>query len=98
MAPQRYELLEYRAGLSGLPVRATLKQLEGYWAGELPGTLRADLAVESGFIPTAESWIENRLGVDLTGCWLIGLRDIHALTRHAVFDRIGDVDSSRIRF
>jgi hypothetical protein len=71
MAPQRYLLQELRAGMVRMPVRATLKQLQGYWAGELQGVLRADLAIDAGLLPTEESWIRNDLGVDLTGCWLI---------------------------
>ncbi len=72
--PLRYEALSARAELADTPVRATLKQFEGYWTGELDGTIRANLTLDrsSGRV-TPESWIVNELPVALQGGVLLYL-------------------------
>lgn len=70
--PQRYSALSGRGRLEGTPMRATLKQFEGFWQGELDGSIRAELHADrrSGEI-TSGSWIQNDLDVDLVGGYLI---------------------------
>jgi len=79
--PARYWLKPATAEIHGVPVRATLKEFEGRWRGELPGTLEASLvtrrvpAVEgatgSDYVLSRDSWIQNNLGVDLKECYLL---------------------------
>ena len=70
--PQRYNALAGSALLQGTPIRATLKQLEGFWQGELDGSIRAELTADrrSGEI-LASSWIQNDLPVNLNGGYLL---------------------------
>ena len=70
--PQRYSALARAALLEDTPMRATLKQFEGFWQGELSGSVRAQLVADrrTGEI-TPESWIQNDLDVDLVGGYLL---------------------------
>lgn len=70
--PQRYSALANRALLADTPMRATLKQFEGFWEGQLDGSIRAALVADqsSGQI-TPGSWIYNDLDVDLLGGYLL---------------------------
>ncbi len=70
--PQRYSAFSADAVLADTPLRATLKQFEGFWQGPLEGTVRAELAVDqaTGQL-TPESWIVNDLGLDLAGGYLL---------------------------
>lgn len=83
--PSRYWLKPATAELHDVPVRATLKQFEGRWQGDLRGTVRSevyagDVAVPRTVNATDESvevytvapgsWLENGLDVDLVGCQL----------------------------
>lgn len=72
VTPARYDAVAAKARLAGVPVRATLKQAEGFWHGAVDGTVRGDLLLERGtgrFTPG--SWLVNELPVDLEGAFLI---------------------------
>lgn len=77
--PARYRLLPASAVIEDVPVRATLKQFEGRWSGDLRRTVDAQMAVsyvrgEKGVpAPRIEpgSTITNNLGHALTNCYLI---------------------------
>jgi hypothetical protein len=88
--PAQYSLRPATAELHEVPMRATLKQLEGGWRGQLNGTIRADLKTadqpikmrsddpagnNDAYLLTPESWIENGLDVDLEDCCLIVAQD-----------------------
>ena len=73
---KRYESQPTRAQLNNVPIRATLKQLEGYWRGSTNGQVSANIR----FLPqldgerqpfTSDSTITNNLGHDLVNCYLI---------------------------
>lgn len=82
--PAQYRLRPPTAELHDVPMRATLKQVEGRWVGALDGTIRGELitAVEPlevpdeatedayGYVLAAGSWLENGLDVDLRDCVL----------------------------
>lgn len=71
VTPARYTARPTKATLDDVLVRATLKQVEGHWSGELPGTIRGDLTVSrrtGELSPT--SWIRNDLPFDLDGGYL----------------------------
>lgn len=82
--PGTYNLGPATAELWRVPVRATLKQFEGRWRGDLLGRLDASIRiVKRAFEKSAKdsnavvepcfdpgSTITNRLGVDLEGCLL----------------------------
>ncbi len=70
--PERYSALAGTALLQDAPMRATLKQFEGFWQGELDGPIRAELTVDraSGAL-TPGSWIQNDLDVGLRGGCLL---------------------------
>ncbi|GMV96046.1 MAG: hypothetical protein AMXMBFR83_04150 [Phycisphaerae bacterium] len=69
-AGQRYEVLAGLGELRNVPLRATLKQFEGFWRGTLPGQLNAALKRRrEGVHP--DSWIQNDLGTDLRDCYLL---------------------------
>jgi hypothetical protein len=72
VTPARYAGIPTRATLDDLLMRATLKQVAGYWHGQLGGTIRGDLVVErrTGRL-TPASWIANDLGVELAGGYLL---------------------------
>jgi hypothetical protein len=70
--PERYAATPAAALLEGTPMRATLKQFEGFWQGELNGVVRAELIVDrrSGEL-TPGSWVQNDLQVPLAGGYLL---------------------------
>lgn len=70
--PLAYRAEPDAARLVDVPLRATLKQFEGAWAGELEGAIRANLRAsrESGRI-AAESWLANELSVAISGGYLL---------------------------
>jgi hypothetical protein len=70
VAPETYVLRPGQATVEGVPIRATLKRLQGYQITELGGTFSASIAVGSDRIAPG-SWIRNDLGFDLHDCWLI---------------------------
>ncbi|MCH7872495.1 MAG: hypothetical protein IID33_12415, partial [Planctomycetes bacterium] len=70
--PERYTAYASQARLSDTLMRASLKQFEGFWVGELDGVVRAQLQVErpTGHI-SPQSWIANELPVNIIGGWLL---------------------------
>lgn len=94
-APGRYQIQPRWATMSGVPVRATLKQLEGHWSGSLRGQLRASIRTETRAYMdpesevlrrftelTSDSWIRNDLGVDLADSYVL-----HAMKRWPGYER-----------
>ena len=74
VAREEYRVVPGRGRLMDVPFRATLKQLEGSWRGEIGGRIEASLTGKwdaDRFFPDQASWIRNGLGVDLQGCVLI---------------------------
>ncbi len=68
----------YQAGgpvgqLWGVPFRATARQFQGIWQGQLPGRIEASLKRRSAGNNklSLDSWIENKLDADLTDCFLL---------------------------
>src|SRR5690606_38578136 len=72
-AGQRYEAVAALGELREVPLRATLKQFEATWRGPMDGTLEASLRRERAAAINLhpESWIHNKLGTDLTDCYLL---------------------------
>ena len=77
--PERYRAVTGAAMLAGTPMRATLKQFEGFWRGSVNGTVRASISVDprSGRVLPA-SWVSNDLDVDLIGGYLLFLDPRHS--------------------
>lgn len=73
-AAARYTALPHKAALLDVPRRATLKQFEGLWCGQLPGSVRTELLADraTGEL-TPGSWIQNDLDVDFEGGYLLYL-------------------------
>ena len=73
---ERYSALATVGELHRVPIRATLKQLESQWRGELPGRFFASLKWLRGGTNqlSEESWVENQLGTDLFDCYLFVTR------------------------
>jgi len=77
--PARYRLVPSSAVLRDVPIRATLKQFEGHWFGNLRRTIEADIAIiprrddsgdqEDGI--SDDSTITNHVGCTLKSCFLI---------------------------
>lgn len=74
-ASDSYQIVPTRARLLGVPFRATLKQFEGTWRGEIGGGITASLSCTKDEFNhwriDANSWIKNELGVDLYRCMLL---------------------------
>lgn len=72
-ATDRYEAAATVGQLRSLPLRATLKQFEAHWQGELQGQLSGALhRVREGSIELRpDSWLRNDLGTDLSNCYLV---------------------------
>ncbi len=90
--PTRYWLSPSTAEIFDAPIRGTSKQFEGYWQGDMSGTLLASIATDDIPMPraandpelvneyavTEDSWIQNELGVDLSECYLlVAERDVY---------------------
>ncbi len=68
VTPARYASIPSAATLNDVLMRATLKQVEGYWHGELDGSIRGQLLVDRGTGRLAPaSWIVNDFPVDIEG-------------------------------
>jgi hypothetical protein len=76
--PTRYQSVPAEAEIVGAPIRATLKQFEGRWQGDLRRTLNANLVVgpmaddndvAQGVQPG--SFVTNNLGHGLENCFLL---------------------------
>jgi len=96
-ATERYEAVAGLGELRAVPLRATLKQFEAHWRGQLAGQLNASLRrVRAGSIEMSDpSWIENNLGTDLRDCYVfVAARDIEPNRAYRVsieVCRIGDL-------
>lgn len=72
--PARYTLEPGAGQARGVLVRATLKQFEGAWSGDIDGSILGQLTADRGtgeLIST--SWIQNDLPVRLSGGYLLYL-------------------------
>jgi hypothetical protein len=72
VTPARYASYATQQVLEPVLVRATLKQLEGYWSGQVTGTLTGALTLDrtTGRV-TPDSYIFNNLDADLAGAYLL---------------------------
>lgn len=76
--PQRYLADVQRAALHQTPLRATVKQFEGFWSGALTDplgvarTIRGELVADraSGKL-LPQSWLRNELGVPILGGYVL---------------------------
>lgn len=70
--PLRYSAAAAKATLSGTPMRATLKQFEGFWQGEAEGAIRAGLVADrkTGRL-TQDSWIQSDLSDNIVGGFVL---------------------------
>lgn len=75
VASDSYEIVPTRGRLLNVPFRATLKQFEGSWRGEIGGGITASLTCvrdeSNHYRFDGNAWIRNDLGVDLYGCLLL---------------------------
>ena len=70
--PARYAAVTRRATLVGTPMRATLKQFEGFWSGSLDGQIRGRLTADRGTGKiTLDSWLQSDLDLDFIGGYLL---------------------------
>lgn len=72
--PTQYEVVPARALLHRATMRASLKQLEGFWNGELDGTINGQIVLDgqTGRV-SGESWVRNELGASITEAYLLYL-------------------------
>lgn len=72
VTPARYAAFPGKATLGDVLMRATLKQVEGCWHGDLPGAIRGQLVAErrTGRI-TPASWIANDLSTAIEDGYLL---------------------------
>lgn len=70
--PMRYFADPARGTITEAPIRATLKQFDGYWTGALDGTIGGKLVADrrTGRL-TPGSWLENRLPESIVGGYLL---------------------------
>jgi hypothetical protein len=103
VAPENYQSLLAGSSLSGVKVRATLKEFQGSWEGPLGGKIEARLVarksseVGSSYPEFAEgSFIRNRLGTTLKDCYLIETRNLISQKSSATVNcwRIGTIPAS----
>ena len=71
VTPTRYGGVPTKATLNGVLIRATLKQVEGWWHGECGGTIRGDLVADRNGRITPASWLANDMAVDIEGGLLL---------------------------
>lgn len=69
-----YEARPQKGALREVPLRATLKQFEGFWNGPVEGAINAQITLDraTGQV-TPQSWIENGLRVPLLGGVLLAI-------------------------
>lgn len=72
VTPVRYAALPAKAELDNVLMRATLKQFEGCWHGELSGAVRGQLVADrqTGRV-TPASWLANDMSVTIEGGYLL---------------------------
>lgn len=83
VAPERYRSERDATWLSNVPVRATLKEFQGYWHGPIGGTINARFVVpRRGDDESSKrdwfgkgSYLRNNLGFPLVDCYIIETRD-----------------------
>ena len=92
--PERYTALAGSATLADTPMRATLKQFEGFWSGELGGRIHGDLTTQrsTGKI-TLNSWLQNELELDFIGGYLLYIDPRLSGRDGGVPDRISGMDT-----
>jgi hypothetical protein len=100
-AAAAYESERAGAALRRVPVRATLKELQGSWHGPLGGVLEAKLVLKKTTEKEAfryefgdGSFIRNNLGVDLLDCYLLETSEEVAGERPTTLTRcfkLGDI-------
>lgn len=95
-APARYTLAPTQAMVADVPIRATLKKLQGRWQGRVEGTVEGSLTVlsplarrETVSLFSASSSITNKLPVDLTRCYLLFVGQDYLLPNGAHMDDVG---------
>lgn len=71
--PVDYRLIPSSAVMEKVRLRGTLKRLEGQWSGGLGGTVSGKIVVLDREIQDG-SYLINRLGVELTDCYLFHSR------------------------
>jgi hypothetical protein len=71
--PERYAASVTNGTLEGTPLRATLKQFEGFWQGRVDGMVLGKLVArrETGKLDFAESWIQNNLSANIGASYLL---------------------------
>jgi len=70
VASEGYTVRPGQGMMEAVPIRATLKRLQGCCVGPLGGTFSASIGFDSDRIAPG-SWVRNDLGFDLHHCWLI---------------------------
>ncbi len=73
-APERYVADPAEGVLRNVPMRATVKQFEGVWAGDIEGTIRGQLIADraTGKLSN-QSWLRNDLNVPIEYGYLLYL-------------------------
>jgi hypothetical protein len=71
VAPETYALRTGQAAILGVPIRATLKRMEGCWRGHLEGSFSASVQTDAQGVIQPGSWVRNDLGFDLHDCSLV---------------------------
>ncbi|MBN1342729.1 MAG: hypothetical protein JXQ73_08625 [Phycisphaerae bacterium] len=71
VAPEQYYLRPGLAMMEAVPIRGTLKRLQGCWFGRLEGDFSALIEVNADGRLSERSWVRNNLGFDLRDCWLL---------------------------
>jgi len=105
VAPQSYTVTNSSELIEKLPIRATVKELDGYWDGTQEGRLEAALVMApvrlSGRTESVDRFvrgtaIRNRLGVDLHDCYLLVNPDDYGVLGPAGINCffLGDIRSS----
>lgn len=71
-SPERYRSLPATAQLLDTPLRATLKQFEGMWRGDMGGRISGRISVDrqTGRV-TSDSWLLNELDTPIRGGYLL---------------------------
>ncbi|NLX13045.1 MAG: hypothetical protein GXY44_05230 [Phycisphaerales bacterium] len=69
---ERYHALAALGELREVPMRATLKQFESFWNGQMTGRVTANLSrADQSIYLDKSSWITNELNTDLHDCHLL---------------------------
>lgn len=71
VAPESYTVRASQATLEGVPIRATLKRLQGHWFGRLEGSFSALLETDMWGRFSSRCYLRNDLGFPLRNCYLL---------------------------